>query len=300
MEFTGSGAGIMLALAALLWLTYLVPSWFKRREYLATERNAVRLQQSLRILAQTAEVPHVVHLESSARSVAQQERLRREQDKRRKIEDRRLAAEARSRSAAAARIARSVALAQPGAAIPAVRTSAARTAGLSSTRVARLRRSRVLATSMLVAAASGVVLLGSVIATFGGTFPNLIGLVASGCLGVVSVALLNRLAAVARTLAPAAPQVRRAQAFADLAPLRPDVREWTPVPLPKPLYMSKPRVDPPVMVDPRENERIAAAADAGEVTQLAPTSRFAAMGRIDLGASAAPDLEAALRRRRTG
>ncbi|MDQ4137852.1 MAG: large exoprotein, partial [Actinomycetota bacterium] len=86
MEFTGGGAGIMLALAAVLWLIYLVPSWVRRREYLATERNAVRLQQSLRILAETAEVPAVVRAESSARSVAAQERAIRELEKRRRLE----------------------------------------------------------------------------------------------------------------------------------------------------------------------------------------------------------------------
>ena len=54
MELSGVGGGLMLAIAATLWLAYLEPNWFKRREYLATERNAVRLQQTLRILAESA------------------------------------------------------------------------------------------------------------------------------------------------------------------------------------------------------------------------------------------------------
>ncbi len=37
------GGGVVLAIAAALWLLYLVPTWLRRREYLATERNAVRL-----------------------------------------------------------------------------------------------------------------------------------------------------------------------------------------------------------------------------------------------------------------
>ena len=56
----------MLAIAAVLWLTYLLPTWIRRREYLATERNAVRLQQTIRVLAETAEVPDVVRAARSA------------------------------------------------------------------------------------------------------------------------------------------------------------------------------------------------------------------------------------------
>jgi hypothetical protein len=69
------GGGFMIALAAVLWLVYLVPSWFRSRQYLATERNAVRLQQTLRILAETAEMPDEVRVEANARSIAEQERI---------------------------------------------------------------------------------------------------------------------------------------------------------------------------------------------------------------------------------
>ncbi|QJU52631.1 hypothetical protein SCB71_04575 [Herbiconiux sp. KACC 21604] len=69
------GGGLIIALAAVLWLVYLVPSWFRSRQYLATERNAVRLQQTLRILAETAEVPEEVRVEANARSIAEQERI---------------------------------------------------------------------------------------------------------------------------------------------------------------------------------------------------------------------------------
>jgi hypothetical protein len=67
--------GFIIALAAVLWLAYLLPSWFRSRQYLATERNAVRLQQTLRILAETAEVPDEVRVEANARSIAEQERI---------------------------------------------------------------------------------------------------------------------------------------------------------------------------------------------------------------------------------
>ncbi|MDQ1513305.1 MAG: hypothetical protein QOC59_1147, partial [Microbacteriaceae bacterium] len=68
------GGGAIIAFAAVLWLLYLTPTWIRRRQYLTTERDAVRLQQTLRILAETSEVPDEVRAEVSARSVAEQHR----------------------------------------------------------------------------------------------------------------------------------------------------------------------------------------------------------------------------------
>jgi hypothetical protein len=310
MELTGGGAGIMLALAAVLWLVYLVPSWFRRREYLATERNAVRLQQSLRILAETAEVPDVVRTESTARSVAAQERALRELDKRRRLEEKRLAAEAKSRSAAAARSARSMVIPEPAAprvATAPVAPAAPRIAAprISPVRAARLRRARLLATALLLTGVASMLLLGGVVATSGASFPVSAGIAGGGALSVAALALLNRLAQVSRALALPAAGFRRTRVEVADFEFEAEDREWTPVPLPKPLYLSKPVVAPPVMADPREDERKAAAVKAGEVTpiaapsapQPAAPSRFASMGRVDLATAAAPDLEAALRRR---
>src|SRR4051812_48646950 len=72
--------GVMVAVAAALWIAYLLPSWLHRRQYIATERNAVRLQQTLRILAETAETPEQVRLETTARAAASQERVLRERE----------------------------------------------------------------------------------------------------------------------------------------------------------------------------------------------------------------------------
>ena len=69
------GGGVLVAAAAALWIAYLLPSWLRRRQYLATERNAVRLQQTLRILAETAETPEAVRVEATAREVAAQQRI---------------------------------------------------------------------------------------------------------------------------------------------------------------------------------------------------------------------------------
>ncbi|HET8951430.1 MAG TPA: hypothetical protein VFN44_13010, partial [Solirubrobacteraceae bacterium] len=94
------GGGVLVAVAATLWIAYLLPSWLRRRQYLATERNAVRLQQTLRILAETAETPHAVHVEATAREVAVQQRILHEHE-----EAARLEAEAATNVAIAERIA---------------------------------------------------------------------------------------------------------------------------------------------------------------------------------------------------
>ncbi len=75
MDLTGAGGGLMLVLAAGLWLVYLVPNWLRREEFAATERNAVRLQRTIRVLAETAEAPTADRakprpLDAGTRSVA--------------------------------------------------------------------------------------------------------------------------------------------------------------------------------------------------------------------------------------
>ena len=69
-----SGTTLLLLMAAALWLVYLVPLWLKRSEYYATERNAARLGQTLRLLANTSEVSAEIKAELEARSIARKER----------------------------------------------------------------------------------------------------------------------------------------------------------------------------------------------------------------------------------
>ena len=69
-----SGTTLLLLLAGALWLVYLVPLWLKRSEYYATERNAARLGQTLRLLANTSEVSSEIKAELEARSIARKER----------------------------------------------------------------------------------------------------------------------------------------------------------------------------------------------------------------------------------
>ncbi|MCR2810573.1 MULTISPECIES: large exoprotein [unclassified Microbacterium] len=71
------GGGVIVLVAVLLWMVYLLPSWHSRRQFDAAERNAVRLNQALRVLAETSETPHEVRLELNARTALAQQRLAR-------------------------------------------------------------------------------------------------------------------------------------------------------------------------------------------------------------------------------
>ena len=53
VETPFSGTALLFLVAVVLLLVYLVPIWMRRSEYLATERNAARLGQTLRLLAET-------------------------------------------------------------------------------------------------------------------------------------------------------------------------------------------------------------------------------------------------------
>lgn len=74
VETAFSSTALLVAIAAVLWIVYLVPVWVKRSEYLATERNATRLGQTLRVLAETAETSPELRAELSAREVRQKSR----------------------------------------------------------------------------------------------------------------------------------------------------------------------------------------------------------------------------------
>ena len=71
------GGGVIVLVAVLLWLVYLLPTWASRHQFDAAERNAVRLNQALRVLAETSETPHEVQLELNARTAMAQQKLAR-------------------------------------------------------------------------------------------------------------------------------------------------------------------------------------------------------------------------------
>lgn len=67
--------GVIVVVAVLLWVLYFLPSWRGRHQYYSAERNAVRLNQALRVLAETSETPEEVHIELTARAALAQQRL---------------------------------------------------------------------------------------------------------------------------------------------------------------------------------------------------------------------------------
>lgn len=301
-----AGGGIVIALAAVLWLVYLMPTWMRRREYLATERNAVRLQQTLRILAETAEVPAEVRAETNARSVAEQHRALRQAAQHAE-------AVARAREAAAAR-----SLARNS---RAPREPKQKAAAVSALATSRLRRSRLLAAVVLAASGVGVVLGLQQVLVSGSWL-----LIAASSVGVLgSLAVLQRIAtvvaarrasqAVDRTVGVAPP----VQSFVDWERTEVERPTWTPIPLPKPLYLSRAEVDEPevsprrIHVDVDESLRIAAA-KAQEALRSAQSSPeiaslperaaskeragYAAMGVLNDTSPGITDLNDVLRRRR--
>lgn len=291
---------MIIAAAALLWLVYLVPTWLRRREYLATERNAIRLQQTLRIMAETAEVPTEVRAEFSARSAAQQERLL-------KKEMERQAAVASAQSAAAARAAaRSLAESQP---------SIAADIALASSSSRRLRRSRAI-TSLILFASIAAVGIGVAQLLATGTW---LLLAAAGLVMAGSLAMLGQMAAVgrarlelARAIRSRPPVVREALRRAPV-PAVPVRSTWTPVPVPRPLYATMPVAERSLATSLEAAAELRqAAADAEralreahqapEVTPIRAASvpsRFSRMGIVDEQQAPTTDIDAVLRRRRT-
>lgn len=304
MGLEGVGSSVVIALAAVLWLVYLIPTWFRRREYVSTERNAVRLQQTMRILAETAETPEPVHVETTAREVAAQQKLLRQQADRDH-------AVMRAREASMARAAtRTLATLKPALAAEAAQ---------HSTAARRLRISRLVTTVVLLAAMVGL--------GIGAFTASVVLLSVTGMVAVLALGLLQAMARVSSARARAARSMvaesrveRRTSAPLDLQQTDAAPAAWTPVPLPKPLYLSKPA--PQFIVSEEsvardrarelarivEAERVAIVAEQAEkVTQItrpaaasvpSVPSRFASMGYVDQAATDVTDLDDVLRRRR--
>ncbi|QHC67324.1 hypothetical protein GSU68_12625 [Rathayibacter sp. VKM Ac-2759] len=311
------GGGVVWALAAVLWVAYLIPTWMRRRSYNATERNAVRLQQTLRILAETAEVPEHVRAEATAREVALQQRRLRVTETRRRAEEKAQAMELAQAEKAARE---------------ALRRAAASTRRSTQTGPSALRWRQGAALTVLVGFVAALV--GLVMLPFGGTGAvPLVGalLLAAGLGTLILLAPGRRRQAAPAAVATDTGEIarRRAEVFeAELAeeseaeeeaPVTAEAR-WTPQPLPKPLYLSRGTVAASAMASIDAVERLRAAAAEAELAQRAaaaapevapirapraaapapeaprPSSRFAAMGVVE-GVDAI-DLDQALQRRR--
>lgn len=229
------GGGVVLLIAAVLWVVYLMPSWAARRQYLATERNAIRLQQTLRILAQTAELPDEVRIEMNAKSLAEAQRVARSEEAKR-------TAIVRAHEAARQReITRRLAEQAP---------VLARASADPSLTAMRMRRSRLGAT--LLGTLGLVVAVVVFVAAPAMWLVGIAGLVLVGGSAAV-LAQLHQVATArkarnATTAAGATRASRPATAWTDPAPpLSTEQpaepvrdRTWTPNTVPKPLYVAKP------------------------------------------------------------
>jgi len=286
------GGGVMILVAAVLWVAYLMPTWSRRKQYLATERNAVRLQQTLRVLAETAEVPRHVHLEANARTVVEQQKVLAQVE----AEARR---EAKATADAAAEVRRAAAALAAAARTPVVVTPAQTLRGL--------RRARALTSSVL--------LLGLIVTVSGAVTSGWL-LLAFGVIVVLatmrSLARLNRAARSTRLVAVdsadwVAPRIRPT-----MAPFEPVHLEatpvhhvtWTPQSLPRPMHLSRGSIAQAAMasveaanslrqasVDAERERRSAAvaAASAAPAAPVTPISRPATRPATRPGASATPD-----------
>lgn len=329
------GGGVMVAVAAALWVAYLMPTWARRHQYVTTERNAVRLQQTLRILAETSEVPQQVRLEANARTVVSQRKLlaQAEDDAR---------AEARAVAGAATAERRAVA----DAAAAERRDTAARAAANRSERRGppisanllrsrRLRRGRALSTLVLLI---GVVLLVSGVpsAVAGGTWTLAAVGAAAAALAFGSLSRLARTTRHASRLRGSGSGGEYAEAPARAGqrfdPVQFDevtvaTPTWTPRPLPLPLHLAPGTIAQTAMASADAAAGLRKAAAEAEVARraaqlavavtplkrgvAAPTAapvgssavsaasnRFASMGVVGETAPGMTDLDAVLRRRR--
>ena len=195
--------GVIVLVAVLLWMLYLLPSWRGRFQYDA-ERNAVRLNQALRILAETSETPDEVRIELNARTALAQQKLAK------RVQSEREAAE-----------------------LEALRAELAATRADPVIRQARARR-RVRMVST-VAALTGVVLAGLGVWQLVATGASVL-LWIGGAVAVLGAIALQRMAAVASRVARAS-HVVVAEPVARVAPEIHDQGRatWTPRPLPEPL-----------------------------------------------------------------
>ncbi|MBC9943777.1 hypothetical protein ICL81_04450 [Leucobacter sp. cx-328] len=90
------GGGMIFVVIAVLWGAILVPGWNRRREFKAAERNAFRLQRTLRVLAETMEMPEEMRLEATAKEALAHEKILRSEKKREEAERSADLAEARA------------------------------------------------------------------------------------------------------------------------------------------------------------------------------------------------------------
>jgi hypothetical protein len=266
------GGGVIVFVAVALWLVYLLPSWQSRHRFTSAERNAVRLNQALRVLAETAETPREVHLELTARTAHQQQKIARQvqahqaqtelAEAKARLEiarmeaarDRDLVKEQRSAARELARAERAAAVevakaeraaalektrAEQAVAVERARAERAAAVARPELQRARARRRFRLATTSFAVLGLAVAVAGGIQVFFGAS-PVLLAV--GGVTVVLSLVVLHRLSRVAAraSVRPVMSSVERAavevQDFGAAAPA--PRATWTPRELPRPLVAS--------------------------------------------------------------
>lgn len=309
MDTSGLGGGIMLAIAAGLWLLYLVPSWLRRRDLSHVDHHAKVAEREERAAARLARV-----------EAARLERIAEHEARLAAIPMLAISAPTgpvaarpavhAERSAAPMRASQHVVAQRPTAA----RASSARPGVGRATAhdlAFRRRRARLLGTLVLLASLVAFVVQVSLIVTTGAVAGSWLVLGAGLLGGTSALALLRQLADATR---PAAAPVARRTTLSYSTPVAQaaatEREHWTPVPVPKPLYLSRPVQQPAATADAlAELQAAAAAAEhalrvAHAEPEVAPMpaaahSRFASMGVVDPTSVEHTDLDAVLQRRRS-
>lgn len=289
------GGGIVFAIAAALWVVYLIPTYLRRRNFDATERNAVRMQQTIRALAETADVPEEIRVEASARAVIEQKRVLRQAE---------AAARAQVRQAAG------LAVGYDEAAVTAAH---------------RARRNRLASAVFLLATIIGAV-VGIVLLSNGGSWETL----AISCISFAIALVIQEVVVSSSAPVEVAPANanRFASDFFDQGYYKaaPATRTWTPTALPRPLHLSEGTLAQAVVQSQlaadrmRQNAQESALVERMSMDQAglenlrrsvpatpvqvpvadSVTARLAGMGVVGETESASLDLDAVLRRRRAG
>jgi len=279
--------GLVFAVAAVLWVAYLIPSWVRRRHFAETEANTIRMQHT--VVAMTVaglDTTHLRQAEATARAVHEQKKaLRRAERESKKL----------ARSSA------------HDALTPQQRALMARH---------RRRRARQVALIFLLVSLATL--------TVGIAFITYVGDILIAAIGgvgtLVALAALSSLSGPAQVVATRQ-VVAPARVFDQGARPVPQQRSWTPQPVPRSLQQSPGSVAAGVVAQQQAAgarrraiseqaylAKIAAtqrtapgAAPPRPVEQPAQTpSRFAGLGIVDAEETAAFDLDSALRRRRVG
>ncbi len=208
------GGGVIVLVAVLLWLVYLLPTWYSRWQYDAAERNAVRLNQALRVLAETSETPGEVHLELNARTAMAQQRL--------------------AKQALAER--ESAALEHAKVDLELARTERAAARMHPVVRQARARRRLRLSATVVALIAIGFATWGGISVAMGGS--QLLLWTSIAVAGAAGLLLQRMSRVVARATARTVDAETRAPARLQDVELEREVRAWAPRELPRPLTAS--------------------------------------------------------------